>query len=111
MREILEVYIPTLDLHGTQLCLVTNQPQSRLGDQTVHEDKPELLENRNRCDQFAVPLCQAGIVMQVLGLLDRLDQVSNRNSWYVPSLQTNLRTSLMDEYCIMIYGKEFSNAF
>ena len=111
MREILEVYIPTLDLHGTQLCFATDQQQSRLVYRTAHEDKPRLLQSRNRYDRISVPLCLVGTVMQALDLLGRLDQVSNHNLWYVPSLQTSRRTSLGDEYCIMIYGKEFSNAF
>ena len=111
MREILEVYIPTLDLHGTLLRIATSQLQSRLVYRTAHEDKPRLLQSRNRYDRISVPLCLVGTVMQALDLLGRLDQVSNHNLWYVPSLQTSQRTSLGDEYCIMIYGKEFSNAF
>ena len=111
MREILEVYIPTLDLHGTPLRIATSQLQSRLVYRTAHEDKPRLLQNRNRYDRISVPLCLVGTVMQALDLLGRLDQVRNHSLWYVPSLQTSRRTSLGDEYCIMIYGKEFSNAF
>ena len=111
MREILEVYIPIPDLHGTLLCLVACQLQSRLVYQTAHEDKPEPLESRNRYDRFTGPLCPARTVEQVLDLLGHLDQVGNHNSWYALSHQTNQQTSLWDEYCTMICGMEFSNAF
>ena len=111
MREILEVYIPIPDLHGTLLCLATSQPQSQLVYRTAHEDKLELLQSRNQYDRITGPLCLVGIVMQVLDLLGRLDQVSNHNLWYVPSRQTSWQTSPGDECCIMICEKEFSNAF
>ena len=110
MREILEVYIPILDLHDTLLRFATSQLQSRLVYRTAREDKPRLLQSQNRYDRIIDPLCLVGTVMRVLDLLDRLDQVRNHSLWYVPSLHSSRRTSLGDEYCIMIYGKEFSNA-
>jgi hypothetical protein len=79
MREILEVYIPILDLHGNLQRFATSQLQSRLDDQTAHGDKPKLLQSRNRCDRITDPPCLVGTITQVLDLLGHLDQVRNHN--------------------------------